>query len=265
MKEKFKTLLWFGVRPKFWAHAFSLASRFFKSNNDSPDIRASATAWAAGQVRPMAEIFVGLGLVERPDVQLPRINKRLLADGAERVRRSGINIDGSLGGAGDLELLYALVILSRATKVLETGVAYGWSSLVILAAQDLTLKSNSMLVSIDMPYVKARAEGLVGVVVPKQYRDSWILVRQPDRPGILKGLELIGGSLDLVHYDSDKSWHGRSYAYPILWNSLRPGGLFVSDDIQDNFFFRDFVEMLGLPFFVSESDGKFVGIIRKPS
>lgn len=261
--NKIKTLLWFALRPTFWPHALSLASRVFKPNKDSPRIRASAKSWAVGHVKPLIVVLVDLRLVEGPDVHLPRLNEQLLEDGAGRIRRSRINIDRSLAGPGDLELLYALVILSRASRVLETGVAYGWSSLVIRAAQKRTAK-NSVLVSIDMPYVKAGAEDLVGIVLPEEYRDGWILIRRPDRPGILNGLKLLGGTVDLVHYDSDKSWYGRSYAYPILWKSLRPGGLFISDDIQDNFFFRDFTEMLGLPFFVTESGGKLVGIIRKP-
>jgi len=43
-----------------------------------------------------------------------------------------------------------------------------------------------------------------------------------------------------------------------------PGGIFVSDDIQDNLVFRDFVHARKLDFAVSETAGKFIGIARKP-
>ena len=71
--------------------------------------------------------------------------------------------------------------------------------------------------------------------------------------------------LDLCHYDSDKTYYGRRWAYPKLWKALRPGGIFVSDDIQDNFAFREFVESRSLDYRVVESQGKYVGVCRKTS
>ena len=73
----------------------------------------------------------------------------------------------------------------------------------------------------------------------------------------------VKGEIDLCHYDSDKSWWGRAYAYPLLWNALKPGGLFISDDIQDNMYFANFAKSKSLPFAVTKSDGKYVGLIRK--
>ena len=46
--------------------------------------------------------------------------------------------------------------------------------------------------------------------------------------------------LDLCHYDSDKSYYGRRWAYPKLWEALKTGGIFISDDIQDNWAFKEF-------------------------
>ena len=71
------------------------------------------------------------------------------------------------------------------------------------------------------------------------------------------------GKIDLCHYDSDKSWWGRHYAYPILWDSLKSGGLFISDDIQDNLYFSEFVKKKNLKFVIVEFEGKFIGLIRK--
>ena len=55
-----------------------------------------------------------------------------------------------MGGASHIHLLYDCVRLSKAKKVIETGVAYGWSSLAILKA--LSLTKNGKLFSVDMPY-----------------------------------------------------------------------------------------------------------------
>jgi hypothetical protein len=53
------------------------------------------------------------------------------------------------------------------------------------------------------------------------------------------------------------------YAYPRLWIALRPGGLFISDDIQDNFGFRNFCERSSIEFQVTSSGGKFIGVAQK--
>ena len=70
------------------------------------------------------------------------------------------------------------------------------------------------------------------------------MIRRPDNPGINIALGKAGTKIDLCHYDSDKSWWGRNYAYPILWNSLNFNGLFISDDIQDNLYFAEFVKKI---------------------
>jgi hypothetical protein len=94
-------------------------------------------------------------------------------------------------------------------------------------------------------------------------RARWTLVREPDRYGLVKALRALGGAIDFCHYDSDKSYGGRKYAYRLMWDALETGGVFVSDDIQDNFAFRDLVEAKAATFAVTECEGKFVGIVRK--
>ena len=183
------------------------------------------------------------------------LDSALLAEATERAKAS----DVQMGGPGDTALL-ASVVLSGATRVVETG---GWSSLAILAA--LEGREGARLVSVDMPYPKMNNEEFVGIVVPDRWRGSWELIREPDRRGLDKAIEKLGGVIDLCHYDSDKSWWGRQYAYPKLWDALRPGGIFISDDIQDNMAFRDFAEGKGVPFAVTEFEGKFVGVMRKPA
>ena len=153
------------------------------------------------------------------------------------------------------------VKLTGAKCIVETGVAYGWSSLAILNA--ISINGKGKLFSVDMPYPKMGNEDFVGIVVPENLKSSWLLVREPDRCGLDKVISMTGGSIDLCHYDSDKSWWGRAYAFPLLWKALKPGGLFISDDIQDNMFFAEFVKLKSLPFAVTKSDGKFIGLIRK--
>ena len=92
--------------------------------------------------------------------------------------------------------------------------------------------SSSILVSTDMPYPKLNNEDDVGIVIPKSLQQKWHLIRQPDRRGIIQAITKINRPVDICHYDSDKSYYGRTYGYPLLWRSLKAGGIFISDDIQ---------------------------------
>ncbi len=257
MIEKFRTLFWFLRRPSFWPHMLALTARKFDGSARHELVHEAAAAWAAGQAEPVEAALRKVGALSQDAVLPAGVPEQLLQDAAGRVAQSGVE----MGGAGDLDLIHRAILATGARKAIETGVAYGWSSLAALSALEQT---DGQLFSVDMPYPKAGSEGFVGVAVPERLRGRWTLVRQPDRNGIRKALALAGGRVDLVHYDSDNSYAGREWAFPILWQALNPGGLFISDDIQDNFGFRDFAVSLGLPFAVTESDGKFVGLIRKP-
>jgi predicted O-methyltransferase YrrM len=165
-----------------------------------------------------------------------------------------------MGGPGDMDLLFNLAETIEAKTAVETGVAYGWSSLALL----LSLGPRwGRLVSTDLPYAKAGNEPYVGVAVPDGLRAGWTLIRQADRGALPLALRKTG-TIDLCHYDSDKSYAGRRFAYPRLWRALRPGGYFISDDIGDNIAFHEFADEVGVQPTVVLTLGKFVGVIRKP-
>src|SRR5262249_43805840 len=102
-----------------------------------------------------------------------------------------------------------------------------------------------------------------GVAVPDELRAGWTLIRQADRGALPLALQKVG-SIDLCHYDSDKSYAGRRFAYPRLWRALRPGGYFISDDIGDNVAFHEFADEVAVQPTVVCTHEKFVGVIRKP-
>lgn len=255
MMEILKTGWWFLQRPDFWPHAFTLAARKITPGRDTPDERAHATRWAAERAVSVQAALQAMGIA-RTD-QVPSLADTLRAEAAQRADSARVR----MGGAADVDLLYAAAVLSGARRIVETGVAYGWSSLALLAA--LEGSQDGCLASVDMPYPKMNNEEWVGVAVPERLRARWVLVRQPDRFGLRKAISTLGGTVDLCHYDSDKSYGGRQYGYRLMWQALRPGGIFISDDIQDNFAFREFVEARGVPFAITESQGKYVGMARK--
>ncbi|HET9337237.1 MAG TPA: class I SAM-dependent methyltransferase [Sphingomicrobium sp.] len=258
MIEKFKTACWFAQRPSFWPHALALVGRKLNNADRHERCRPEAAAWAADRAVTAEEALRRAGLFDPADGPFPSVPQELLAEAQDRARAAKV----AMGGPADLDLLYASVILARPQCMVETGVAYGWSSLVILAAMERN--GTGRLVSVDMPYVKRGNDPWVGIVVPEELRHRWTLIREPDRNGIDRAIAACGGTIDLAHYDSDKSYAGRSYGYPRLWKALRAGGTFISDDIQDNFGFRDFCAARQLPAQVTESGGKFVGLARRP-
>lgn len=165
----------------------------------------------------------------------------------------------AIGGGANLSLLYSIIYKSNINNILETGVAFGWSSLSILAA--IKNKNNSKLVSVDLPYPGFKNFDYIGSVVPNKFKKNWLLIIGSDR-SVLKRV-LFNQNFDLIHYDSDKTYHGRIWAYNILWNNLRSGGVFISDDISDNKAFIDFADKLNLDPYIISFKNKYIGLIIK--
>ena len=164
-----------------------------------------------------------------------------------------------MGGAGALELIYQSCEFTKAKNVVETGVAYGWSSFAALLSLQ---KREGTLYSSDMPYLGQNGDQYVGCIVPENLKKNWKLLRHADKESLPK---IFGESaeMDVVHYDSDKSYEGRTWAYHQLYKHLRKGGVFLSDDIGDNSAYQDFCEELRIKSTVVEFEDKFVGIFIK--
>jgi predicted O-methyltransferase YrrM len=258
LSSKVATAAWFLRRPAFWRQGAELVHRKFVRDMDGPEQRAKAKEWASQRAVPTKAALEAIRLLEQGE-SIPALAPAILAE-AEAVART---VTSQMGGAGDLGLIYAAARLAGARRAVETGVAYGWSSLAILAALAEN-GSGGRLTSVDMPYAKMGNEPFVGIVVPGLLRANWTLIRLPDRNGLKRAIAQFDGSIDFAHYDSDKSYYGREFAYPLIWQALAPGGVFISDDIQDNLRFAEFVAEKDVSFAVTECAGKFVGICRKP-
>lgn len=254
MFYRFLIIIWYLLRPKYYLHFISLIKRKFLTKHDTANNKSKAYQWATANAVTCEEALKKINIKG----ELVGLDKETIIHGKELEKKSSIK----MGGSAHIHLLYDCVRLVKAKIVIETGVAYGWSSLAILKA--FTEGNGGKLYSIDMPYPTKKNKNDVGIVVPDYLRKNWHLVRKPDNPGIKDVLKIIGEKIDLCHYDSDKSWWGRHYAYPILWESLKPKGLFISDDIQDNLYFYEFVKGKSLKFAIVKIEEKFVGLILKP-
>jgi predicted O-methyltransferase YrrM len=252
-------LSWYLRRPVMYPvlirNAINKTRRVLFGKDYLADKRIQAELWCGKRAMTTDEALENitkLKLSETLRSQFPEIFKQSEAAAAA--------CPVKMGGAGDLDLLYHLAEYCQARRIIETGVAYGWSSLALL----LSLKNrNGLLVSTDMPYLGLHNEPHVGCVVPDELCENWKLLRGPDRQRVPEAVKL-AGIIDLCHYDSDKSYSGRMWTYPRLWAALRSGGLFISDDIGDNMGFADFARSVATEPIVVRSVEKYVGILVKP-
>ena len=173
---------------------------------------------------------------------------------------NSINI--SLGGGGNYLLLYFLVRKFRPKIILETGVAAGWSTLAILKA--INKNKLGKLYSSDFPYFRMKnPEKFIGFLVKDEKNLSeWTLDIRGDEVALpFFTSKFDDNSIDLFHYDSDKSYSGRKKAIKILKKKLSNNSIIIFDDIQDNLHFKDFVTKNNLQFRIFKFEGKFVGLI----
>ena len=169
-----------------------------------------------------------------------------------------------MGGGRHLDLVYNLCESFEARSILETGVAYGWSSLAMLLS--LSNRAEPHLISTNLHYSRYENDQYVGCAVPDDLRKNWTLVKEADKTALPKALAMMPKP-DLCHYDSDKTYAGRMWAYSLLWQALKIDGCFVSDDIHDNLAFAHFCQMLDqMPTVVeipASAGKKYVGILVK--
>ena len=132
---------------------------------------------------------------------------------------SEIQVD--LGGGGNYFLLYFLVRKVNPQVVVETGVAAGWSSLSILRA--FQKSGFGKLYSSDFRYFRLnQPENYIGIVTKKEKNLlSWDLDVSGDRVALPSIKSKVGKlKIDFFHYDSDKSYSGRSMAFNVLKGKL---------------------------------------------
>ena len=259
IRGMFASAVWFLKRPKLYPQFLHLLKRRL-FNSTEADTRVESENWCgqfAISVSEAVRRITGAG----HSASVQEKFKSVFEAAHKKVAQCPV----VMGGAGDLDLLYYVVRNLKAENVIETGVAYGWSSLaLLLGLQD---QKGSRLVSTDMPYIQGNNDAYVGLVVPAELRPHWDLIRLADRQALPMALAKLR-TIDVCHYDSDKTYAGRMWAYPKLWAALRPGGYFISDDIGDNVGFRDFAHQIGIAPMIIRSDWKegtkYVGILVKP-
>jgi predicted O-methyltransferase YrrM len=177
---------------------------------------------------------------------------------AARAAAQGI---GPYAWAGFAEVCYAICRLKRPRTVLETGVAFGWTSAFILAA--LEKNSDGHLHSIDLPAFRPGAERIAGAVIPDRLRHRWTLRLAPQSKAMPQVLEEIG-PVDFFHYDSDKTYQGMKWGYETVWPRMSPGGVLMSDDVDNDAFLELAAAANQRPIIIIKPiDGQRVALLKR--
>ena len=193
----------------------------------------------------------------------PRINiflKEMYASKAYNQRYSS-----GRAGSVDVTSLYLLTRTLKPKSVVETGVASGRSSALIL--QGLHDNNNGSLYSIELPKFypadkqpddpsllinvegSIEATGFIpegkepGWLIPKFLRNRWKLilgVSQEKLPELLNEL----GEIELFYHDSEHTYKNMLFEFKTVWPHIKRGGFLISDDINRNMAFDDFTKEL---------------------
>lgn len=243
-----KNLLLNAVKPMFFLVMVSKVIKRFEKQKPN-----EALQWAIENSIEMDSVFLSV------DELLWLEAKSEYARAKVDAKPTLSHIKHNLGGGGAFPLLYFLCRLLKPQFVVETGVAAGWSSLAILSALDKNERGK--LYSSDFPYFRLyRPEQFIGVLVPSNLRKRWFLDIRGDRVAIPNILQKIS-EVDIFHYDSDKSFSGKSFAFERVNKARSKKSVILFDDIQDDTFFRDLTKKNEQNYFlVFEFEGKYLGL-----
>lgn len=160
------------------------------------------------------------------------------------------------GGGAAYALLYFLVRKRRPQFVIETGVAAGWSSAAILTAMERN--GIGHLWSSDFPYFRqAGAADQIGLLVAPELHKRWTLLIDGDEENLPKIMQQVP-RVDLLHFDSDKTYKGRTFAFATVKPKLAEDAIVIFDDVQDNTHFIDIARPDAVVF---QERRKYLGIL----
>ncbi len=157
-------------------------------------------------------------------------------------------------GPGTSEWLYCIVRSLRPMVVVEVGVAEGYSTAVILAALDAN--DRGRLVSTDI---------VAGVGALVRAHPRWELrileARSPAKQLVALLTDL--GEIDLFFHDGDHHYLGQSDDFLAGVRHLRPGGVFISDDVDFSWAFLELCQRLDVaPVVLGEGRKEAGGLVN---
>ena len=169
-------------------------------------------------------------------------------------------IDYDLGGGGAYNLIYFLTRKIKPKIILETGVAAGYSSSAFLEA--IHKNKIGKLFSSDFPYFRIpNPIQYIWILVEDKYKKNWNLFLEGDERNISKIKKKLKQKIDLIHYDSDKTYEGKKKFFKMVNNLIKENTFIIIDDIQDDNFFLEYVNNNKKKYKIFKFKNKFLGLI----
>jgi predicted O-methyltransferase YrrM len=148
------------------------------------------------------------------------------------------------GGEGLCSLCYLACRVLRPLVVVETGVAHGVTSAYILAALERNAQDDHAqghLYSIDRPPLASHSDAFVGICIPDSLKANHTLIRGDARAKLPAMLDALG-KVDMFVHDSDHSYGHMKFELGLAYRHLRVPGIVISDDVDYNAAFHEFVD-----------------------
>ena len=246
---KFKKIIHFNFFTKFFGRI--LFQRSYKTLRLFSNLkRLSGTVW----VDSKKELFDIWAEAKNKELYIEALNFYSDFSKERKKKIKGLPISGgdskaTRGGGANEALLYFLVRLINANKVLETGVSAGSSSRCILEA--LKVNNGQMLYSSDLATVLEKSQ--VGILVTESLRKKWFLAHNGDR----ENLPIIFNketTFDLIYYDSEKTYSAKKWFHEMIIKNPLPK-ILVYDDIDRDKFFSECVNLYGYNYKVFNNAG----------
>ncbi len=165
------------------------------------------------------------------------------------------------------QVLWSLVQGMRPERVIEVGVARGYSSAVMLSA--MNANQSGHLWSIDLP-APSVDERTTGSLVPDALRDRWTLSLGLSSV-LIPRLVVRHGPFDLIVHDGDHNPATQRREWAALWRALRPGGVLVMDDFSHDAY-QEARQSTAAPVWIVAQTGQSgkpkrlpMGIVQSPS
>lgn len=152
-------------------------------------------------------------------------------------------------------LIYVLVRTQQPALVVETGVANGNTTVVLLAA--LRANGSGVLHSTDV------CDGVGGLLTLEERR-AWNFHRLPPGGSRAAFSHLLAdlGPIDIFLHDSEHTYAWQRFEYESVFPRLTPGGWLISDDVDASYAFLDFRDQHGLTAVAGLDNRKVVALIR---
>ena len=159
------------------------------------------------------------------------------------------------------KFLYILCRLMKPKNIIETGVAYGLSSMYILKA--LEANQSGTLHSIDSVFRPWQNEDMIGAIIPKNLRKRWNLNLGRSSEKLQETFDKLD-NVDIFIHDSLHTYKNMTFEFECAERNLNDHGIIISDDVLDNDSFFNFTSKNKLEnILIKVKDDSGLGLIIK--